>query len=227
MKHRTGAISFWRAVISLIQKDWILEWRQKYAISGIFLYVVSSVFTVYTTLGQEIGGAIWNAFFWIMILFASVNAVAKSFMQENPQRQLYYYTLANPLAIICAKIIYNSLLLFALTLLSYAMFVFILGNPVKETLLFFSILFLGSIGFSITFTFIAAIAAKASGSATLMTILSFPVILPILLTLLRLSKQALRLMQDTAYIKDFYILLAVDTILIGLVVILFPYLWRE
>jgi heme exporter protein B len=60
-----------------------------------------------------------------------------------------------------------------------------------------------------------------------MAILSFPVILPILLTLMRLSSIALRLMQDTSYMKDIYNLLAIDAILLALTYVLFPYVWRD
>jgi heme exporter protein B len=60
-----------------------------------------------------------------------------------------------------------------------------------------------------------------------MAILSFPVILPILLTLLRLSAIALRLMQDTSYYKDIINLLSIDAILLTLTFVLFPYVWRD
>ena len=86
---------------------------------------------------------------------------------------------------------------------------------------------LGSLGFGITFTFISAISAKASQSATLMAILSFPIVLPILMLLLRLTKISIELMVDTAYHKDMLILLLIDVILGSLIIILFPYLWRD
>jgi heme exporter protein B len=86
---------------------------------------------------------------------------------------------------------------------------------------------LGSVGFSIAFTFIASIAAKANNSATLMAILSFPVILPILLTLIRLSQISLRLLQDTSYKKDIINLLAIDAILLTLTFVLFPFIWKD
>ncbi len=211
----------------LFLKELRLELRQKYAISGVLLYVISTVFVVYITLGQEVGGAVWAALFWIIVLFASVNAVAKSFVQESEKRQLYYYSLANPSAIILAKMLYNSLLLLAISFLALSIFSLVLGNPIKNYILFYQILFLGSIGFSITFTFISAIAAKANQSATLMAILSFPVIIPMLITLLRLTKIALNLMADSAYYKDILILLCIDVILMSLTFMLFPYLWRD
>lgn len=211
----------------LVKKDVQLELRQRYAISGILLYVLSTVFVVYLAVVEQLPGAVWAAMLWIIILFASVNAVAKSFVQEGEKRQLYYYSLVSPSAIILAKMLYNTFLLLLLSLLSYAAFSLVMGSPVKESGLFFLTLFLGSLGFSITFTFISAIAAKAGNSGTLMAILSFPVILPVLLTLLRLSKQALRLMQDNGGWDDIVMLLSIDVILVALAFMLFPFLWRD
>ena len=219
--------NFFSQTWELFRKDAQLEWRQRSALSGILLYVVSSVFVVYITLGQEVGKAVWAALFWIIILFASINAVAKSFVQENNERQLYYYFLASPSAIIAAKILYNTMLLMIVSFLALAIFSVVLGYPVVEHGIFLCTLFLGSLGFSIAFTFISAIASKAQQSATLMAILSFPVIIPIVLILMRLSKIAIALMVDTAYYTDFIMLLSIDAIMGSLVFILFPYLWRE
>lgn len=210
----------------LLQKEIKIEWRQKHAIGGILLYVVSTIFVIYSAI-KSVDPNVWNALFWIVILFASVNALVKSFVQENSSRQLYYYTLANPTAIILAKIIYNSGLLLLLSVLSYGAFTLFAGNPVKDIEQFFIAIFLGSVGFSITFTFIAAISAKANNSATLMAILSFPLVIPIILTLLKISANALRLMQDTAIWKDIMTLVAIDILMIAMAFILFPFLWRD
>ncbi len=210
----------------LLRKEFTLEWRQKYAISGILLYVLSTVFIVYISF-IKIAPPIWNVLFWIIVLFASVNAIVKSFVQESGNRQLYYYQLANPTAILLSKIIYNSLLLLFLSTLAFAAFGFVTENPVKDSWQFFGVLFLGSIGFSITFTFISAIAAKANNSSTLMVILGFPLIIPILMTLVKISANALRLIQDTGVSKDAMILIAIDLILGALALVLFPFLWRD
>ena len=159
----------------LFKKDVTLEWRQKYALGGIFLYVLSTVFIIYLSF-IDIDGKTWNTLFWIIVLFASVNAVTKSFIQESGYRALFYYTLADPLAVITSKILYNTALLSVISLLTFAFLGLIMGNPVRDLGLFLITLGLGSLGFSITFTFISAIAVKANNSATLMAILSFPVI---------------------------------------------------
>lgn len=210
----------------MLRKELTLEWRTKYAVSGILLYVFSTIFIVYTSFIQ-VQPNVWNALFWIVVLFASVNAIVKSFVQENSNRQLYYYQLANPTAVILSKILYNIGLLLLLSVLSWLAFSVVAGNPVRETGAFFLALFLGSVGFSITFTFVAAISGKADNSATLMAILSFPLVIPILMTLIKLSAHALGLLQDTNTESDVLILLAIDFILLGMAFLLYPFLWKD
>ena len=213
-------------IIYLLKKDLLLEWRQKYAIGGILLYVISTVFIVFISSG-DVPAPVWNILFWIIVLFASVNAVVKSFVQENNNRQLYYYQLAHPIAIILSKIFYNICLLFLITSLTYLAMTIVYESPVRRLQLFWLILFLGSVGFSITFTFVSAIASKADNSSTLMAILTFPIVIPILGTLIELSANALGLIHDTAYFKNMLTLLAIDGILLGLAIILFPFLWKD
>jgi heme exporter protein B len=184
------------------------------------------IFTVYVA-SIKVLPPVWNILFWLIVLFASINAVVKSFVQESGARQLYYYQIADPVMLFLAKIIYNTLLLLVLSTLAFGVYGVVAGNPVKDLPLFALVLLLGSMGFSIAFTFIASIAAKANNSATLMAILSFPVILPILMTLMRLSAIALRLIQDTSYQRDIINLLAIDTILITLTFVLFPFIWKD
>ncbi len=213
-------------IILLVKKEILLEWRQKYAISGILLYVFSTIFIVYTSF-IEVGAQVWNTLFWIIILFASVNALVKSFVQESGDRQIYYYLLANPIAIILSKIIYNFGMLLLLSILAWAAFSLITVNPVKDYGQFIIALFLGSIGFSITFTFISAISSKAKNSATLMAVLSFPLVIPILMTLIKLSASSMGILQDTGIRNDMLILVAIDLLLLAMTLILFPFLWKD
>jgi heme exporter protein B len=103
-------MSLFKEVSTLVKKEILLEWRSKYALSGILLYVFSTVFVCYLSF-RKINPVTWNALFWIIMLFASVNAIAKSFMQENRGRYLYYYSICSPQAVILSKIIYNQVLM--------------------------------------------------------------------------------------------------------------------
>ena len=60
-----------------------------------------------------------------------------------------------------------------------------------------------------------------------MAILGFPLVIPVLLTLIKLSANALRLMRDTGIEKDVMILVSIDLLLLGIALVLFPFLWRD
>lgn len=200
--------------------------RNKYSLGGILLYVVSTVFVSYLSFKKIVTPSTWNALFWIILLFASINAIAKSFISETRGKLLYLYTLVSPQAVILSKIIYNSLLLTvlsALCLLVYSLFV---GNLIQDYPLFLLTLLLGSFGFSSLLTMVSAIASKTSNNFTLMAILSFPIMIPLLMVLIKLSKNAIDGLErwDVNYLL---VLVFINTIIIALSYLLFRYLWRD
>ena len=101
------------------------------------------------------------------------------------------------------------------------------GNSVREIPLFFMTLGLGSVGLSIAFTFVTAIGSKSNNNATLIAILAFPISLGIMLLLIKLSADALGLINDTSLQTDVIMLLAINAVLLGLSIILFPLLWKN
>ncbi len=217
-----------REIKALLNKDIQLELKQKYAINSIVLYVFSTVFVAYLSFQGDIGAHAWNVMFWIILLFAAVNAASKSFVQEQPSRHLYYYSLASPQAVILSKIIYNSIMMLLVALITYVVFQLFLGNMIQGDLLFFVSLLVGAMGFASTLTMVAAIASRSDNNFALMAILSFPLMLPFLLSLMKLSEMALK---SSAFTQQAWQLLAMvfglNLIVIMLSYILFPYLWRE
>ncbi|MBW4889098.1 heme exporter protein CcmB [Mucilaginibacter sp. HMF5004] len=218
----------------LLKKEIVLEWRSKYAFNGVLLYIVSTVFVCYMAFNlnpgfsQAIGyGIVWNILFWIIILFAAVNAIAKSFLQESKGRLLYYYTIASPHAIILSKIIYNILLMTLLCVLALIIYSLFFKNPVQDHLYYFITVLLGSFSFSTVFTMISAIASKAGNNGTLMAILSFPVIIPVILVLIKMSKRAMDGLDRSLNYQDMGALLAINIIVVATSLLLFPYLWRD
>ena len=117
-------------IVKLIKKDLLLEWRQKYSFYGILLYLASSIFLI-NLLAQQPEPEVWNVLFWVILLFVSVNAVAKSFLQESKSRQLYYYSIFSAQEVILAKLIYNILLMLLMSLVAYAFFIVLIGNSLS------------------------------------------------------------------------------------------------
>ncbi len=212
---------------ALLGKEIILELRGKYALGGLLLYVISTVFVVYLSVVKVTNIPVWNALFWIIFLFAATNAVAKAFVQDGKEQLLYLYTLASPRSVIMAKITYNTLLLVTVSLVTYAFYGLFIGNPVENTWLYLCTLILGAAGFSGTLTLLSSIAAQTNNNVTLLSILGFPVLMPMLITLLKLSKNAADGLDFSVSVKYLPVLLALNLIVAALSYILFPYLWRD
>jgi len=216
-----------REITYLFLKEVRLELKQRYVLNGILLYLVSTVFVTYLAFTGTISSETWNSLFWIILLFVAVNGISKSFIQENPARHLYYYTITSPEAIVLAKILYNLLLMAILSILALLFFVLLMGNMILNPGLFITALILGSFGLSSVLTMIAAIASRASNNFSLMAILSFPVVLPLLMTLMKVSGSALQSYSWSGSIPLILILLIINAAVILLAFLLFPYLWRD
>lgn len=213
-------------IANFLQKEVTIEWRQKFSFNGVLLYLVSTVFVCYLSFARVIDVQTWNSLFWIIMLFAAINAVLKSFLQEREGRLLYYYTLLRPQSIINAKILYNALLMSILSLAGLLVFISFLGNPIQNLPLFLINMLLGVIGFSSVLSMVSAIASKAQNNFTLMAVLSFPLVLPLLLVIIKVSAAAVAGAGFSEQYPNLLVIILLAAITIVLSNILFPYIWK-
>lgn len=118
-------------ITTLLKKDLLLEWRQQYTFFGILIYLASTTFVIYLTMGLP-EDKVWNGLYWITLLFICINAVARSFLQEGRGRMLYFYSIVSPVNFILSKLIFNSLLMCIMSALSLMLFMVLLGNPLTH-----------------------------------------------------------------------------------------------
>jgi len=210
----------------LIKKELLLEWRQKHTLYGVLLYVGCTVFVLYMMAGQP-EGRVWNALFWVAQLFVTVNSVAKSFIQEGDTRMRYYFTIVSPVRYMISKMLYSIVLMLAVTLVSLLLFRLLLGNPIVHFPRFAGATCLGAAALSLLFTFLSAVAAQARQNAALMAIMGFPVAIPLLLILSRLTLVTVAPVLQEGWWGMMGMMAAMSLLIIALAVILFPVLWKE
>ena len=216
-----------KRIFFLCKKDILLELRQQHTFFGILLYIASTIFVLFLSLDQPTS-EVWNALFWVIQLFVCVNAIAKSFLQESHGRMLYFYTIVSPVEFIVSKMIYNVLLMIIMTIISLLLFFIFFNNPVSNLLVFMGIAVLGGASISLVFVLMSAIAAKAHQNAALVAILGFPIILPQLLLLMRLSKAGFaEVFKQGAVLQLTGLVLGLDVLVIMMATILYPYLWKD
>ena len=217
-------------VSELLKKEITIELRQKYALNGILLYLASTVFICYLSFNlqsSQLHPITWNALFWIIILFTAISAVAKSFLQESPGQLIYYYTVASGQSIITAKMLYYSMLLVGLGLVGFVFYGLVLGNPVQNSWLFILNIILGSIGMATTLTLVSSIASKAQNNQTLLAVLGLPILIPVLLMSIKISKNAIDGLPWSDSYNELAVICSIDAIVCTLAIILFPYIWRS
>ena len=210
----------------LFKKDLLLESRQQYTLYGILLYVASTIFVLYLSMGEPEENS-WNGLFWIVLLFVCVNAVAKSFLQESRGRMLYFYSIAGARDFVLSKLLFNLFLMVCMSLLSLLLFTLLLGNPLEHLGLFMLITCLGGGSISLVFTFLAAIAARAQQSTALMAVMGFPIIIPQILLLMKISAVAFSSVVQAGLWQMVGLLIGLDIMVVLLAVILFPFLWKD
>ncbi len=215
-----------KQVLVYIRKDWSLDWRKKFSLGGILLYIITCTFIVFLSF-KEISPEAWNALFWIILLFGVVNGVVRSFQQESSSQKLYYFQLVDPYVVLFAKIVYNFLMTCLMALLTFGMLSIFSSMPVEDFPRFGLVIVIGSMALSVCFTFISSIATQAQQSTTLMAILGLPIIIPIMLLLVKLTRNSLGLVLEPEYGTDFMILGAISVILFALSLWLFPIIWKE
>src|SRR5436305_8396328 len=131
-----------KQIWTLFKKDVLLEVRQQYAFYGVLLYVGAATFVLYMAI-ENPETPVWNGLFWIIQLFISINAVAKSFLQESRNRMMYYQTISSPQNFILAKLLFNSVLMLVMNILSFVLFSLFMGYSVERTAIFIGIVCLG------------------------------------------------------------------------------------
>jgi len=215
-------------ILSLIKKELLLEFRQKATIGGVLVYIIGTVFVSALCFKGKLDKPTWNALFWVITLFTSVTISGKSFFKETGGQALFNFLHYTPQQFIISKVIYNMLFMLCLSFITFFFYVFFIKNEIENMGLFVIILILASTGLAGVLSLMSAIASKASGNFAIMSILSFPVLLPIILVVIHLSKQAIDGIEWAGLGFDFLVILtALNILTIALSFILFPYLWRD
>ena len=202
-----------------------MEFRNNNVIASVLLYALSTVFVVYMA-NQEISKDSWISLFFIIILFIVLNALTRSFLQEGQNRFLLYYQLIPPTQLIIAKLLYNTSLVFVISLITLLLYNVVSGSIMELNNVNFILAFvLGVVGLSSCITFISGIAVKTNNSAGLLSILSLPLLIPVIMLTINLAEKGLK--GHTQLGKEWMSLLAIDVLIVTLSLILFPYLWKE
>ena len=216
-------------IFTILYKDYRIELSQSHLFFSVVLYLLSSIYIIYLAF-QPLGVSnfeTWVSIFWVIILFGAITVVSKSFFQESYKRNYYYYYLFTPDELIFSKLIYNFIFLFFVSIFSFIFFSFFIGNIIQSSSFFITLLILGSLSISNCLTLVSAIGYQVKNNSIIISVLSFPVIIPILLILIKISKLSSSEFSFNLIQDDIYLLILLNIIMISITKVLFNFLWRN
>lgn len=216
-----------RQIYKLLIWEVKVELNDKYALGSVILYVIATTVIVYAAIGDGLEPVVFNAFYWVIVFFGAVVAAGRTFLREGGKRLYYFYTLADPLALLASKLIYNLLVIWVIAGLTFGLLSFFAGAAVVVNALpFLLAVLLGGIGLSAILTFVSAVSARAGGNSTLMAVLSFPLVIPLLQLLVTSGLFGVDVGATDVY-QPTFLTLAVDLLALAVCILLFPFVWKD
>lgn len=214
-------------VLEIFKLNFKLEWRKKQSFLAVVLYVITTTYLSYLVFNGDVSVESWNSLYWIILIFASLQAAFRSFQNEADRRFLLYFGMVKPQVLIMGKILYNFFYMLAIGLVGLLFFSFFLGNIIKDPLALLVLLLLASAGFSAILTFVSGISAKVGDNPALPAILSIPLLYPQVITLSRTSIRTLTGFDWSVNASLLLVLLLLAVVTSLLSYMLFAYLWRD
>jgi len=228
-KARASGFTAWLGEVwAVFVKDLRSELRTKYALNAIVMFAVVTLTAVSFAIGQfRVSTDILAALFWIVIFFAAMSGLGRVFIKEEEAGTVTTLRLAaSPSVVYAGKLLFNVVLLVLLEAVVVPLFIVLMGLSVADWGLFLAILLLGSLGLAGATTIIAAIIAKAAAKGELFAVLSFPILLPLLVTAMGGTRLALG---ETLGLGggELRLLISYAVVMIAASFMLFDFVWGE
>lgn len=215
---------------SLFLKDFKSELRTRYAINALAMFIIVAISVILFSVGQEkISKNLTAGLFWVVIFFTSMSGLSRAFVSEEERgTSLALQLIAAPSTVFTGKLIFNIILVFAMnTVIALLYSAIFEAFVIKNFVLFLASFVLGNIGLAVSSTIIAAIIAKAGAKGTLYPVLSFPILLPLILTSVQLTLFAFNGTSFERAKFELAIVVSYDVIMLTASYMLFDFIWKE
>ncbi len=221
---------FLQVAWTLAVKDLVEEFRTRYAITGMALFSLTTLVAVSFSVGiMALDVMLHAALLWIIIFFSAMSALSRSFTREEESgTAIALRMVLIPEIIYTGKLLYNVVLLTMLLLVVVPLYMVMMNLPEGANIaLSLTILITGTFCLAGVATILAAIVARAGAKNSLLPILTFPVLLPVLLTAIRSTGIAFAGGGFEDVSADLIFLVSFMIIVITASLLLFTFVWED
>jgi heme exporter protein B len=174
-----------------LHKDALLQWRTRTQLLAVFAFGASTLLLFSFAIGPDAQALRQHSagFLWLSLLLSSTLTLAKSFQSEMEDRALEGLLLlpADPRALYYAKALANWAQLMLLGTALVPIMVVLYDAGTSRVLALLGVIALGAAGLSAPGTLYAAMSSQARAKQTLLPLLLFPLIVPVLLSAVKAS----------------------------------------
>lgn len=222
-------MNFLKGISAVFAKDVQSELRSRYAINTVLAFVIAALFLILFSLNAEqLPPTSKSGLIWIIILFAALSSLSRSFVMETERQTFNLLRLHGKASeVFIGKLSYNFIFALSVNILTFFCYIFLLDIPIADGTALLLTLILGTAGLSAVATLLAAIVSQADRKGAIFSVLSIPLLVPLVLILVRTTKAALVEGLTQNYINDFWALFGFVGVSISAGIILFDYIWED
>lgn len=219
-----------KMIIAVFKKDLLSEFRTRYVVTAILLFVLTTITMIVFSAGAEkFSNGLASGLIWIIMFFSAMTGLSKSFVSEEERNTILFLKLStSSTAVYFGKLIFNVILNLTINTIAILLFfIFMDSVDILNFNIFIATHILGSIGIASASTIISAIIAKASARGAIFPVLSFPVLLPLIILGSESTRMALDGMDLSDAMNNLQMMFAYSGVLISASYILFDQVWEE
>ena len=223
-------MSYSTETYAVVEKDVRSELRTRYALNALLMFVITAVSTILFALRSDNPSIeLLSGMYWVVIFFTAMSGLSRIFVSEEERGTVMVLQLvAAPSVVYFGKLLFNSCLTLLLTAAVTVLYVIAFpGFTIKSPDVFSMVVLFGSLGFAASATIIAAIIAKAGARGTLYPVLSFPILIPLLMTVMNGTTRALAGESMASALGELQILVGYMLVMVGCSYILLDYVWKD
>ncbi|MBP9191741.1 MAG: heme exporter protein CcmB [Ignavibacteria bacterium] len=218
-----------RSTINVFKKDLISELRTRYALNSLIMFVLVSISIIRFAIGDEkIDNEILSGLLWIVIFFSASGGLSRTFVKEEEKETSVALKMSvDSAGVFTGKLLFNFVLTIILNFLITILFIMITDYQINNVWGFILVIAIGNIGLVSASTIIAAIISKANSKGTLYPVLSFPVLIPLLVTVISATKLTSAGAQTGGLYEEFVILISYSIVITTVSLMLFKFVWED
>ncbi|MEX2600266.1 MAG: heme exporter protein CcmB [Balneolaceae bacterium] len=217
-----------QAIFAVFKKDFMLEMRTRYALNTMLAFTGSALLLILFTLrAHQLDPTPKSGLVWIIILFAAMAGMARSFVQETDQKTwLLLHLHGSATDVYTGKLLYNFLFLLALNLFTFALYIVMMNLMVVNVFYLINGIVFGALGLAAVTTLTSAMISRADRRGAVFSVLCIPLLVPLLLILTRVTRVALVDGTEPAALNDLMALVGFAGVTITTGILLFEYIWE-